>query len=59
MLTTTELMRTYLAATGRRRPVWTVPFPGSLSGFRHGHHLTPEHATGRLTFAEWVQSRPS
>ena len=57
VLTTTELMRTYLAARGRRRPVWTVPFPGPLSGFRHGHHLTPAHATGRLTFAEWMQSR--
>lgn len=57
VLTTTELMRTYLAATGRRRPVWTVPFPGPLSGFRHGYHLTPEHASGRLTFAEWLQSR--
>ncbi|KQT01926.1 SDR family oxidoreductase [Cellulomonas sp. Leaf395] len=57
VLTTTELMRTYLAATGRRRPVWAVPVPGPLSGFRHGNHLTPEHATGRLTFAEWVQSR--
>jgi uncharacterized protein YbjT (DUF2867 family) len=57
VLTVTELMRTYLAATGRRRPVWTVPFPGPMSGFRLGHHLTPEHATGRLTFAEWVQSR--
>ena len=57
VLTVTELMRTYLAATGRRRPVWTVPFPGPLSGFRQGHHLTPAHATGRLTFAEWIEAR--
>lgn len=56
VLTTAELMRTYLSATGRRRPVWTVPFPG-LGGFRRGHHLTPEHAVGRLTFAEWLQAR--
>ena len=57
VLATTELMRTYLAATGRRRPVWTVPIPGPLSAFRHGDHLTPEHAVGRLTFAEWIQAR--
>lgn len=56
VLTTTELMRTYLAATGRRRPVWTVPVPG-LGGFRTGDHLTPQHATGRLTFTEWVEAR--
>jgi uncharacterized protein YbjT (DUF2867 family) len=57
VLSTTELMRTYLAATGRRRPVWAVPVPGRLDGFRAGGHLTPEHADGRLTFAEWIQSR--
>ena len=37
--------------------VWTVPLLGPLSGYRRGDHLTPEHATGRLTFAEWLQSR--
>jgi uncharacterized protein YbjT (DUF2867 family) len=56
VLTTTELMRTYLAETGRRRPVWTVPVPG-LGGFRTGDHLTPEHADGRLTFADWLRAR--
>jgi uncharacterized protein YbjT (DUF2867 family) len=56
VLTTTELMRTYLAGTGRRRPVWTVPVPG-LGGFRTGDHLTPEHADGRLTFADWLRAR--
>ncbi len=56
VLTTTELMRTYLAGTGRRRPVWTVRLPG-LNGFRSGDHLAPEHADGRVTFAEWIQRR--
>ncbi|WP_315093371.1 NAD(P)H-binding protein [uncultured Cellulomonas sp.] len=53
VLTTTDLMRTYLAVTGRRRPVWTAPVPG-LGGFRRGDHLTPAHAVGRVTFAEWL-----
>ncbi|WP_421735746.1 SDR family oxidoreductase [Cellulomonas sp.] len=57
VLSTTELMRTYLAATGRRRPVWTVPFPGPLRAFRSGAHLAPEHAVGRQTFAEWLRTR--
>jgi uncharacterized protein YbjT (DUF2867 family) len=56
VLTTTELMRTYLGATGRPRPVWTVRVPG-LGGFRSGDHLTPEHASGRLTFGEWAHAR--
>ncbi|MBO3085334.1 SDR family oxidoreductase [Cellulomonas fengjieae] len=53
VFTTTELMRAYLAATGRRRPVWAAPVPG-IGGFRSGYHLTPEHADGRVTFAEWL-----
>ena len=57
VLSTSELMRTYLAATGRRRPVWAVPVPASLNGFRRGGHLTPAHADGRLTFAEWIGSQ--
>jgi len=57
VLSTTELMRTYLAATGRRRRVWTVPFPAPVTAFRGGGHLAPDHAVGRLTFAEWIQAR--
>lgn len=54
ILDVAELMRTFLDATGRRRPVWSVPVPGRLRGFRDGGHLTPEHADGRVTFAEWL-----
>jgi uncharacterized protein YbjT (DUF2867 family) len=52
-----EMMRTFLASTGRRRPVWTVPLPGRLGGFRDGGHLTPSHADGRVTFGEWLHQR--
>ena len=57
VLTVDELMRTFLAATGRRPWVWRLPFPGRVRAFRTGGQLTPDHATGRLTFAEWLQSR--
>ncbi|WP_028051148.1 SDR family oxidoreductase [Cellulomonas sp. URHD0024] len=55
VLTVDELMRTYLAAKGRHARVWSFPALGPLKRFRDGGHLAPEHATGRLTFAEWLQ----
>ncbi len=55
VLTVDELMRTYLAAKGRRARVWTFPSVGPLAPFRAGGHLAPEHATGRITFAQWVR----
>jgi uncharacterized protein YbjT (DUF2867 family) len=57
VLTVDELMRTYLAATGRRARIWTIPAFGPLKLYVDGGHLTPSHATGRLTFAEWLQHR--
>ena len=59
VLTVTELMRTYLAAKGRRRPRVDRAVPRAAERVPAGHHLTPAHATGRLTFAEWAQSRSS
>jgi hypothetical protein len=55
VLTVDELMRTYLAATGRRARIWTIPALGPLRLYRGGGHLAPDYATGRVTFAEWVQ----
>ena len=55
VLTVHELMRTYLAATGRRTRTVTIPALGPLRLYRDGGHLTPDLATGGLTFAEWVQ----
>ena len=53
-----DLARTYLKATGRRRPI--VPFwlPGkAFSAFRAGHHLAADHADGRITFAKYLAAR--
>lgn len=50
-----ELLRAYLTAAGRR-PLITlpVPFPGRLLGFNAHDLLTPDHATGVRTFADYL-----
>jgi uncharacterized protein YbjT (DUF2867 family) len=57
VLTAAELARTYLAATGRRKPVWSAPLVLRATPYRDNGHLAREHAVGRTTFAEWVQQR--
>jgi len=57
VLTVAELARTYLAATGRRRPVWSAPLVLRATPFRDNGHVAPDRAVGRTTFAEWVQQR--
>jgi uncharacterized protein YbjT (DUF2867 family) len=53
-----EMARTYLNATGRRRRVTAVPLPGRVSrGFRDGLHLAPEHAEGKVTWADFLAAR--
>ncbi len=53
-----ELARSYLAASGRHRPVLPVRLPGAVSAsFRRGDHLTPDHAVGRKTFEQFLSER--
>jgi uncharacterized protein YbjT (DUF2867 family) len=53
-----DLARTYLEAHGRHRPVRPVRLPGAVaSGYRRGAHLAPDHATGRVTFTEFLAER--
>ncbi len=55
---TDELARMYLAARGRSRPVLPVRIPGAaFAGFHRGDHLTPDHAVGRITFAQFLAER--
>lgn len=50
-----DLARAYLDACGRRRPVLPVLLPGAaFAGYRRGGHLTPDHAAGRVTFAQFL-----
>jgi uncharacterized protein YbjT (DUF2867 family) len=50
-----QLARTFLAAVGRRRPVLPVRLPGrTFRAYREGGHLSPDHATGRRTFEQYL-----
>lgn len=50
-----ELGRQWLAATGRRRIVLPLRLPGAIAaGYRAGAHLTPGHAVGTVTFAQYL-----
>ncbi|WP_329104149.1 SDR family oxidoreductase [Streptomyces sp. NBC_01439] len=53
-----DLARTYLTATGRHRRVLPFPLAGkAYAGFKRGGNLTPSHAVGRLTFADFAAER--
>ncbi|MFJ7588559.1 SDR family oxidoreductase [Streptomyces sp. NPDC097617] len=56
--TLADLARTYLAATGRHRRVLPVPLAGkTYAAFKRGGHLSPSHAVGRETFAQFAAGR--
>jgi uncharacterized protein YbjT (DUF2867 family) len=53
-----DLARTWLTARRRRRAVLPVRVPGRVArGYRAGGHLAPEHAEGRVTFADYLAER--
>ncbi len=50
-----EIVRRYLRAKTKRRPVAAMPFPGAaMRGFREGHNLAPSHPDGRITWDEFL-----
>lgn len=52
------LARAYLRATGRRRPVVSVPLLGKgYQGMRNGGHLAPRQAVGEATFEDYLARR--
>ncbi|MFJ6053280.1 SDR family oxidoreductase [Streptomyces sp. NPDC092307] len=56
--TLADLARTYLTATGRKRRVLPIPLAGkTYAAFKRGGHLTPSHAVGRGTFAQFAATR--
>jgi uncharacterized protein YbjT (DUF2867 family) len=58
ILGTDNLAASYLDAAGLRRRVVPVRLPGKVfAGFREGGHLAPEHATGTVTFKEFLAER--
>ncbi|MCH6163031.1 SDR family oxidoreductase [Streptomyces marispadix] len=53
--TARELAQSTLHAYGRHRPLVPLPLPGKTArGYKAGHHLTPEHAVGRTTYAQYL-----
>ncbi|MFB7373604.1 SDR family oxidoreductase [Streptomyces sp. NPDC056222] len=53
-----ELAAAYLRASGKQRRIVEVPLPGKVyRGLRHGGHLAPESAVGRVTFEEFLAAR--
>jgi uncharacterized protein YbjT (DUF2867 family) len=50
-----ELVRAYLRASGRRRPIVPVPLPGRAArALRAGANLAPGRAVGRRTWEEFL-----
>jgi uncharacterized protein YbjT (DUF2867 family) len=55
VLEMTDIVRSYLRAKGRTRPVAALPLPGkTMRAFADGGNLTPEHADGKITWEEWL-----
>jgi hypothetical protein len=55
-----ELLRGYLRATRRRRPIVPVWLPGKAARvFRAGGNLAPEQAVGRRSWEEFLAERAS
>jgi uncharacterized protein YbjT (DUF2867 family) len=53
-----DLAHSYLKASGRHRRVLPVRLPGrAFAGYRSGGHLAPEHATGTVTFDDFLAKR--
>jgi uncharacterized protein YbjT (DUF2867 family) len=55
-----ELVRGYLRATGKRRPILPVPLPGRAArAYRAGANLAPDRAVGRRTWEGFLAERVS
>jgi uncharacterized protein YbjT (DUF2867 family) len=53
-----ELLRGYLRASKRRRPIVAIPLPGRAArAFREGANLAPEQAVGQRTWEEFLADR--
>ena len=54
----TELVRGYLRARGKRRPIVPLRLPGRAArAFRAGANLSPDRAVGRRTWEEFLAER--
>ena len=50
-----EMAKAWQRASGKRRPIINVPVMGGVArGYKAGDNCTPEHAEGKVTWAEWL-----
>jgi uncharacterized protein YbjT (DUF2867 family) len=55
-----QLLRGYLRARGKRRPILPVRLPGRAArAFRAGVNLAPDRAVGRRTWEDFLAARVS
>lgn len=55
-----DLIRDYLQTVGKRRPVLPIRLPGKAAkAFRAGANLTPDHATGHVTWETFLANQPT
>jgi len=55
-----ELLRGYLRARGKHRPIVPVPLPGKAArAFRAGANLAPDRDVGRRTWEDFLAARMS
>ena len=53
-----EMSKAWLHARGKSRPIINVPLMGAVArGYRAGYNCTPDHADGKITWAEWLARR--
>lgn len=53
-----ELVRSYLRATGRRRPIVRIPMPGrAAAAHRDGANLAPDRAVGRRSWEDFLAAQ--
>jgi uncharacterized protein YbjT (DUF2867 family) len=58
VLTFGEIAKAWQQARGTSRTIVNVPLMGGVAkGFKAGYNCTPEHAEGKVTWAEWLSER--
>ena len=58
MYATSDLVRAYLRARGKRRVLVPIPVPGRAArALREGANLTPDHTVGRRTWEDFLAER--
>jgi uncharacterized protein YbjT (DUF2867 family) len=53
-----DAFRDWFRVIGKRRLVVSLPIPGKIGrSLREGGNLTPAHADGKITWAQWLANR--